>query len=195
MQQSFLCTTARRRLIYLLMGELLHLYRPLYWAQACHRHETDGARIIPHLSPSHNIFSGKNRYKRSKYCELMKSWVICFAMDVISHKLSGMGTHVSTRGSASSSKTGDIGNHGNNADIYTLVNVSSQTTKEELHRRKTRWVLYLLRAPIWSLVTYPLTKASSKLLGFCLPLIGKPLATYLLNLLRYWQKWHFMLES
>jgi len=193
-RQNLLLTTTRRRLVYLLMGELLHLYRPLCWVQACHRHETARGRMIPHLSPPHNLFSSKNRDNRTKYWELMKPWIICFAMDVISHKISGMGTHVSTR-DASSNIIRNGGNHFDNNDISTLIDVSSQTTKEELHRRKMRWVLYLLRAPIWSLVTYPLTKASSKLLGFCVPLVGKPLAIYLLELLLYWQKWHFMLES
>lgn len=179
-------TTAKRRFGYLLMGELLHIYRPLHWAKVCYNSESSRSQ---YCYPPHNRLNSKDRTK------LMKSWILCLAMDVISHKLSNMGTHVSTRDSGSSGKNDNGGGDCSNGNVSIAIDVSSQTTKEELNRRKMRWILYLLRAPIWSLFTYPLTKTSSKALAFCMPLVGRPLATYLMDLLLYWQKWHFMLES
>jgi len=184
-------TTARRRLGYLLVGELLHIYRPLHWVKVCYDSESSRSQ---YSYPPHNRTTSKDR---TKHMKLMKSWILCLAMDIVSHKLSGMGTHVSTRDGSSggNDNVGGGGSNGDNVDVSIAIDVSSQTTKVELNRRKMRWILYLLRAPIWSFFTYPLTKTSSKALAFCVPLVGRPLATYLMDLLLYWQKWHFMLES
>jgi|AntRauTorckE5430_2_1112549.scaffolds.fasta_scaffold00882_7 hypothetical protein len=55
-------------------------------------------------------------------------------MDVILHKLSSMGTHVSLRDSAGSSGRNDNGG----GDVSIAIDTASQTTKEERNRRKMR---------------------------------------------------------
>ena len=181
-QQNFVATTAKKRFGYLLLGEILHLYRPLYWAHACDNHDTR-VSVYPYLSD--NRISKENRSK------MIRSWIICLAMDVISHKLTCIATRIPTVGEYSTK------NGANNTGVYndsSIIDISSQLNKEELHRRKLMWVLYILRAPVWSSVTHPLVKKACNLLRFWVPLLGKPLAAYVMDSLIYWQKWYFMLE-
>ena len=67
--------------------------------------------------------------------------------------------------------------------------------REELRHRKMRLMLYLLRAPIWSLITKPTAKCVERVITLLIPIFGKSFASYLMSMLLYTQKHHFMLES
>jgi len=136
------------------IGELLHVYRPLYYVQSSLRHETIGGDGLQ--------------------MKMLKSWIISLCFDVLSHKLTTMGKTIHQTGRFN-------------------VDISSESTKEELYRRKMRWAMYLLRAPVWNLATYPIAEKISGVVGH-VPFVGKPLVQYVMDLLRYWQRWHFMLE-
>ena len=143
------------KLSLLALGELLHIYRPLYYVKSCLRHTSIG--------------NDKDSRKR-----MFKSWILSLCMDLLSHNLTKMATTVQ---------------QGN-----TRIDVSSDSTKEELYHRKMKWSLYLLRAPIWNMATHPIAKKLA-VIGEYVPLIGKPLVQYIMDILCYWQRWHFMLES
>jgi hypothetical protein len=146
------------KMLLLAAGEVLHIYRPLYWTTSCR----DGAKL--------GEADGSRKYRG--IISLVKS----LAMDILSHILSESGSRV-------------ISSNGN-----TTINISSDATKMELQRRKMRWFLYLLRSPIWDVFTNPVSQFGGKILG-CVPFVGKLLARYVIDLLLYWKKWHFMLES
>ena len=57
---------------------------------------------------------------------------------------------------AQTDKDGQNGNGARNVNI----DLSSDSTKEELRHRKMKWALYLLRAPIfiWNVATYPVAE-------------------------------------
>ena len=144
----------RTKMALLGLGELLHVYRPVYFVKSC--------LLLTSTDP-------KDSRKR-----MLKSWLISLCMDVLSHKLTKM------------SKTVQRGN--------VVIDTSSDSTKEELYHRKMRWTLYLLRAPIWDMATYPLAEKLGAA-GAYIPLIGKPLVQYIMDILCYWQRWHFMQEG
>jgi len=144
----------RTKMALLGLGELLHVYRPVYYVKTCLLHVSTDA---------------KDSRKR-----MLKSWLVSLCMDVLSYKLTKM------------SKTVQRGN--------VAIDTSSDSTKEELRHRKMRWTLYLLRAPIWDMATHPLAEKLGAA-GEYIPLIGKPLVQYIMDILCYWQRWHFMLEG
>ena len=107
---------------------------------------------------------------------MIKSWIVSLAMDLLSQRLIYAG------------KTVQKGKNG------CVVNISSESTKEEMYHRKMRLTLYLLRSPAWNMATYPLAEKISRIVAL-VPLLGAPLVDYLMSVLNYWQKWHFMLEA
>ena len=114
---------------------------------------------------------------------MVKSWIIGLAMDVISHRL----TLAATGSSVDNVPfRGQINN--SNANL-------PPATAEELKRRKVRWMLYLLRCPVWDVLTRPMAGGLADLVSRFVPLLGRPLATYVMDLLVYWQRHHFMLEG
>ena len=148
------------KVLLLAAGEILHIYRPLYWTTSCRDsakfRKADGSRI----------------YREIKI--LLQS----LAIDIFSRILSISGSRVKSA-------------HGS---TIATINISSGATNMELQRRKMRWFLYLLRAPIWDVFTNPASQFGGKVLSY-VPFVGRPLARYLIDLLLYWKKWHFMLES
>jgi len=168
----------RARLVYLIIGELFHCYRPLFWAQSCRNYplyEEESIRVLEEDIGGKRGGGSSGMMSRKKN-SLIKSWIISLLMDVISHKLTIMGTNATT------------------SDNESTVNIASEITNDELYRRKMRWVLFLLRAPIWNLLTFPVVNKSRRLLSFMIPLVGRPLGMYIMDMLIYWQKWHFMLD-
>jgi|AntRauTorckE5430_2_1112549.scaffolds.fasta_scaffold03855_1 hypothetical protein len=143
------------KLSFLALGELLHIYRPLYYVKSCLRHTS---------------IDDKDTRTR-----MYKSWILSLCMDVLSHNLTKFATTV---------QRGNV-----------KIDVSSDSTKEELYHRKLKWALYLLRVPIWDMTTYPIAGKMAAIIGNYVPLIGKPLVQYIMDILCYWQRWHFMQES
>lgn len=140
----------------LILGELMHVYRPLYYVQSSLRNESVGGN--------------KGRHG------MVKSWIVSLVMDLLSQRLIIAGKTVRKGGSEC------------------VVDISSESTKEEMYRRKMRLAMYLLRSPVWNMATYPIAEKISRVIAH-VPLVGKPLVHYLMDVLNYWQRWHFMQEG
>ena len=97
------------------------------------------------------------------------TWTMCLLIDVLSNKLS-------------TSALGD------------KAKMSTAAT-DELKHRKARWMLYLIRAPIWNLVSKPTTRVVERTVGILVPIFGRNFAAYIMSMLLYMQKHHFLLES
>lgn len=69
------------------------------------------------------------------------------------------------------------------------INLSSDSIKEELRLSKTRWALYLSRAPIfiWNVATYPVAIKVAVISEY-VPLIGKPLVQYIMAALAFYAR-------
>jgi len=68
-------------------------------------------------------------------------------------------------------------------------------TKDEITRRKFRWLLYCLRQPMWHLLTERTLGVIESMLNTVAPGIGRLISGYIVSLLHYSQKHHFMLEG
>ena len=145
----------------LLAGELLYVYRPLYWSQK---------------SRQHSLRNGSDN--SNKNFQLIKAWIVSFLMDVISRKLVIQAATV-----VATSISNDT------------VNIASQITQNELQRRKSRWMFYLLRSPIWELLTHPVSSTLLNIVSRIVPVMGPSLSNYAMEVLSYWHKWQFMLEE
>lgn len=141
------------KMLMIMAGELLHIYRPFYFIQSLLKHKRD------------EIDSRRKK--------MLKSWILSLLMDVLSQKLTLLGKTVHRQ--------------------YSMVDTSSESTKIELYHRKMKWVLYLLRAPVWDMMTHPLLEIVGDVMDY-VPFIGKPLARYIVDVVSYWEKWHFMTE-
>ena len=169
---------AKTRLAALTAGELLHIYRPLYWTAS----ERDHAAHSLHM---HQLGGLSQTRSRSERLTMLKSWVVGLAMDVMSHRL----TLAATSGGRPTSIT-----FRGHVDTSSNVHMPPATA-EELQRRKMRWMLYLLRCPVWDVLTRPVAGGLADFIGRFVPLLGRPFASYVMDLLIYWQRHHFMLEG
>ena len=167
---------AKTKLAALTAGELLHIYRPLYWTASERNHAAHNLHI-------HQIGEMRNARPSSERLAMLKSWIIGLAMDVMSHRLTLAAT-------GSSVDNIPFRGHVNNPNTNL-----PPATAEELKRRKVRWMLYLLRCPVWDVLTRPMAGGLADLVSRFVPLLGRPLATYVMDLLVYWQRHHFMLEG
>ena len=169
---------AKTRLAALTAGELLHIYRPLYWTAS----ERDHAAHSLHM---HQLGGLSHTRSSSERLTMLKSWVVGLAMDVMSHRL----TLAATSGGRPTSIT-----FRGHVDTSSNVHMPPATA-EELQRRKMRWMLYLLRCPVWDVLTRPVAGGLADFIGRFVPLLGRPFASYVMDLLIYWQRHHFMLEG
>ena len=71
---------AKTKLAALTAGELLHIYRPLYWTASERNHAA-------HNLHTHQIGGMRNARPSSERLAMLKSWIIGLAMDVMSHRL------------------------------------------------------------------------------------------------------------
>ena len=169
---------AKTRLAALTAGELLHIYRPLYWTAS----ERDHAAHSLHM---HQLGGLSHTRSSSERLTMLKSWVVGLAMDVMSHRL--------TMAATSGGRPTNIPFRGH-FDTSSSVHMPPATAKE-LQRRKMRWMLYLLRCPVWDVLTRPVAGGLADFIGRFVPLLGRPFASYVMDLLIYWQRHHFMLEG
>jgi len=104
-------------------------------------------------------------------------WVIALMMDMMSNHMSNKGLE----GKAGQRKD----------EEGTVVFSPNHPTSNELRRRKMRWMLYLLRAPVWGKFGNDVVKMGEK--------VSVPGTKWLMNWVLGWlvyvQKHHFMLES
>ena len=164
---------ASSRLCLLAMGELLHVYRPLYWALSERRRNHQHA--LGEVEPNVKF-------------PIARAWLVSLAMDVLSHRLTLLAISVGLSRRACGLRRQGLG--GGELNDYAM----SAPTAEELRRRKARWMLYLLRSPVWDLLAFPLASIVAKGVGH-VPLVGRPITNYVMELLIYWQRHHFMLEG
>lgn len=143
----------RGKVVMILLGELLHIYRPLFFVKSMLKNE------------EHDLSSRKKN--------MLHTWVRSLLMDIVSQILIRWGKTIQ-RNSYS-------------------IDISSESTKTELYHRKMKWTLYLLRAPVWDLLTHPLLTKVGNVMDY-IPLVGTPLMRYIMDLVTYWERWHFMLE-
>ena len=169
--------SATTKLVALAAGELLHIYRPLYWTAS----ERGHAAHSLHMQQMGGL---SNTRPSSERVAMLKSWIIGLAMDVLSHRL--------TLAASGSSSADNIPFRGQTENSN--INLPPATA-EELKRRKLRWMLYLLRCPVWDVLTRPVAGGLADIVSRFVPLLGRPLATYVMDLLVYWQRHHFMLEG
>ena len=167
---------AKTKLAALTAGELLHIYRPLYWTASERNHAAHNSHI-------HQIGETGNARPSSERLAMLKSWMIGLAMDVMSHRLTLAATGSSADNIPFRSQMDN-----------TNINVPPATA-EELKRRKMRWMLYLLRCPLWDVLTRLVAGGLADLVSRFVPLLGRPLATYVMDLLVYWQRHHFIMEG
>ena len=201
--------TPRGKLATLGAGELLHIARPLAWALAerAHASASHPAALArgPWDAEGHRLHrEGGGRRDRL----LLLAWAVGVAMDLASHRL----TLAAASGGGGPGTTdpvplppplplslalppslvrwwagiGPIPSPGPGLPPPTL---------DELRRRKARWMLHLLRAPVWEALTGPAAAGIAAVLGRAVPLAGGPLGRYLLDVLEYWRSHHFMLEG
>ena len=169
---------AKTRLAALTAGELLHIYRPLYWTAS----ERDHAAHSLHM---HQLGGLKHPRSSNERLAMLKSWVVGLAMDVMSHRI--------TLAATSNGRPTNIPFRGH-VDTSSNVHIPPATAVE-LQRRKMRWMLYLLRCPVWDVLTRPVAGGLAAFIARFVPLLGRPFASYVMGLLVYWQRHHFMLEG
>lgn len=169
-----------------IVGELLHILRPLYWS---HSESIDWRRraAVNQGARRTTLFSNS----------LWKAWLLSLVMDVISDELlditTGCGTHPSSNGKSSrhSLLSRSTGRTAPTSPMSSVV----QSEQEELTWRRGRRSLYLLRSPVYSAITLPLmtavTRVISKIPSFGL---GRWASQYILEMMGYWNEHRFMLE-
>ena len=66
----------------------------------------------------------------------------------------------------------------------------------ELEWRRSRYALYLLRSPIYDVVTRPIASFIARVVSMIPSMgLGQWAAEYVLDMMTYWHSNHFMLES
>lgn len=141
--QSYDCpkTTTTGSTQRVILGEILYSLRPLLWAGAEARHACLPQESGTPLSSD----------------PLLKSWLLTFAMDLLSLQL-----------------------------LRQECRNGNQVSKEEWHRRRMKLMLYLLRSPIWTHATCPGLERTSACFQ-SIPLLGRVLDSYLWDWILYWR--------
>jgi Peroxisomal membrane protein (Pex16) len=124
-----------------ILGEFLYSARPLVWSGAEARH-------------AHSLQQSGLQLESN---QLMKSWLITFAMDIVSLGLL--------------SRESRSGN---------------PLSREEWNRRRMKLLLYLLRAPLWTHATSPTLERISTI-AQNVPLFGRIFDSYLWDWILYWK--------
>ena len=168
----------KTKIAFLVLGEFLHLLRPLYFIHASRHCE----KLF--------TFRNDNMSQKQKRNYMLKTWIKSLLLDLISQKSIQLANSVRKKNILSSPNSSG----GQQDDSKPMLDISSKGTKDELYHRKMRLMLYLLRSPMFDHVTLPVANAIGKVLN-SIPLVGQPLTLYILDLLTYWQQWHFMMEK
>jgi len=156
------------------LAELLYFVRPLLWAWLESRHHAYtmtsnreptwpiAIRNRPGASSSNHSETTKARRRPI----LLKGWLLCLAMDVLSIRLL---------------------EHHRQPNPHYPASTSDPFAHEELKRRKMRLLLYLLRAPVWNDHTLPVLEGVSQKVLRRMPLLGNLLETVLWDWILYYQ--------
>ena len=204
-------TSSANKIVYVYaVGELLHILRPLYWSRVqCHEWQR---RKIP-LHQQHQQQQQRGRVSNS--WSIWKAWWVSLFMDLISdqllrltNSLGGGGGDVATNNSRQSIRRGSsfMGRRGTKQSSgqpqhYQPYPSSCPSSAEEaklaeLEWRRSRHSLYLLRSPMYDVVTRPLASFIARVVSMIPSMgLGRWAAEYVLDMMSYWNDNHFMLES
>jgi len=181
---SGLATSKNKILYFYAVGELLHILRPLYWSHA------ENKQWQRRLSSGNGLHMQQAISGISTYSS-WKAWCMSMLIDVISDKL----YQINVDGDSTSqrrllAKSG-VGRH-----LHQRPPSVELAQLEELNRRRSRHMLYLLRSPMYNSVTLPLATFIAKIVSK-IPSFGlaRWAADYILDLMSYWNSNRFMLES
>ena len=171
-----------------IVGELLHILRPLYWSRS---ESIDWKQRA-------NASNGNQARRNSKFSlSLWRAWLMSLIMDVVSDELLDI-----TTGCTAHQATGRYGKRPSLFSRSTRQNAPASSVssvlereQEELTWRRGRRSMYLLRSPAYGAITLPImtafTRVISKIPSFGL---GRWASEYILDMMSYWNEHRFMLE-
>jgi Peroxisomal membrane protein (Pex16) len=173
----------------LVIGELLYIFRPLFWAQAqwdgynhehCVRQVAGAASTAAGVDNPILIDDTTSRVSSTSLQSWQwKAWLISLGMDVASlMSLSNMATASATPTITSRDPTRRRLRHHHRSGN------SNPATVQEWNRRRLRLLLYLLRSPVWEVYT---ERRITDRISRHVPLVGNLLAAYLQDWLYYWK--------
>ena len=175
---SELISSKHNILYFHVVGELLHILRPMYWA----RSESIDWKYRTSTARHGSTFSAS----------IWKAWLLSLLMDLISDELLDVTTGCQTHQAPKRNKSPFMSRSTTTSSDAQSVQQSEQ---EELEWRRSRRSLYLLRSPVYSAITLPVVTCLTKILttipsfGF-----GRWASEYILDMLSYWNEHRFMLE-
>eukprot|EP00984_Skeletonema_dohrnii_P008651 scaffold3211_cov91-Skeletonema_dohrnii-CCMP3373.AAC.4 len=208
---KLLSSSGNNELVYVYaVGEILHILRPLYWSRAeCGEWQRRRRRLLPQQQQrggSYNSWS------------IWKAWWVSLLMDLISDKLlrltntsGGEGDAVMNNNRQGSSvrrgssfmerQQGGKKQSAQQHQHYQSYSSSSPSSAEEanhaeLEWRRSRHGLYLLRSPMYDVVTRPVASFIARVVSMVPSMgLGRWAAEYVLDMMSYWNDNHFMLET
>lgn len=181
---SGLNNSKNRILYFYAVGELLHILRPLYWSHA------ESKRWQRRFS-SGNVLHNQQAIIATSTFSSWKAWCISLLIDMISDKLLQINVDGDSTCHRKLLAKSSVGRHSHQRPPSVEL-----AQLEELERRGSRHMLYLLRSPIYNAVTLPLATFVAKIVSK-IPSFGfaRWAAEYILDLMSYWTSNRFMLES
>jgi hypothetical protein len=150
----------------IVVAELLNVARPLLWAWFESKYPPASGAETTGPTSQHRRFFDLSTWSESNQ-KLLRAWIVCFGMDLISIRLL---------------KSSTRGNNKASSPYY-----NNLATEEELRNRKMRLFLYALRSPIWFEATAPLLDGFSRRILHRIPLVGSLTETFLLDWILYYQ--------
>lgn len=202
---SKVLTSSGNKLVYVYaVGEVLHILRPFYWSNAeCG--EWHRRRMLQQQQKQQ-----RRGLALFNSWSIWKAWWVSLLMDVISDKLLRLSTN--SDGGGEDSLNNNIqgirrgstfmGRRGGKRQSLTRYHHSSfissaeEAELNELERRRSRHRLYLLRSPMYDIITLPIASFIARVVSMIPSMgLGQWAAEYVLDMMAYWQSNHFMLES
>uniref|UniRef100_A0A6U3Z7I2 Peroxisomal membrane protein PEX16 n=1 Tax=Skeletonema marinoi TaxID=267567 RepID=A0A6U3Z7I2_9STRA len=201
---KLLTSSSGNKLVYVYaVGEILHILRPLYWSRAeCGEWQQRRRRLLPQQQQQQQRGGMYNSWS------IWKAWWVSLLMDLISDKLLRL-TNNSGGGDAAvmnNHRQGSSVRRGSEQSAqqhqhYQSYSSSSPSSAEEanlaeLEWRRSRHGLYLLRSPMYDVVTRPVASFIARVVSMVPSMgLGRWAAEYVLDMMSYWNDNHFMLET
>ncbi|KAL7562110.1 hypothetical protein ACA910_019855 [Epithemia clementina (nom. ined.)] len=176
----------------LAIGEILYIVRPLFWAEAQVAIDQDNGgsgSSKPNQGPaSSNKHDHNNNDKTRRLYQAWKTWFQSLGLDVASLVVLLVAKAIAAR-------RPPIHHHRNNTTAGT--NNTNRNDKDhendnyysEWNRRRLRLWLYLLRSPVWELVTHPMVTGFTSALEQYLPVLGPWFSAYGQDWIWLWKEY------
>ena len=180
---------SKHNIIYFhIVGELLHILRPLYWSRS---------ESIEWTSKAPSSITTQRHHNSSFSSSLWKAWLLSLIMDIVSDEILDMTTGCRTHqvGNQNNQRTSLFSRSaGRNTPYSPLLSVV-QSEQEELTYRRSRRAMYLLRSPIYKSITLPVMTAITRIIAKVPSFgLGRWASEYILDMMSYWNEHRFMLE-